>query len=35
MNATQKIPAILSWRGSKDCAYALHKVLGDGVYEVK
>lgn len=32
---TTKIPAIISWSGGKDCAYALHKVLCEGVYDVK
>ncbi len=31
----QKIPAIMSWSGGKDSSYALHKVLQEGVYEVK
>ncbi|MBC7866623.1 MAG: cysteine-rich CWC family protein [Gloeobacteraceae cyanobacterium ES-bin-316] len=35
MNATRKIPAILSWSGGKDCAYALDKVLAENVYDVK
>ncbi len=30
-----KIPAIISWSGGKDCAYALHTVLAEGLYEVK
>jgi len=30
-----KIPAIFSWSGGKDSSYALHKVLHEGVYEVK
>ena len=31
----QKIPAIMSWSGGKDSSYALHKVLQQGLYEVK
>jgi uncharacterized protein (TIGR00290 family) len=31
----EKIPAILSWSGGKDCAYALYKVLQQAQYEVK
>ncbi len=30
-----KIPAIISWSGGKDCAYALHTILAEGLYEVK
>lgn len=30
-----KIPAIFSWSGGKDSSYALHKVLQEGVYDVK
>jgi uncharacterized protein (TIGR00290 family) len=32
---TSKIPAIISWSGGKDCAYALYKILKEDVYEVK
>ena len=31
----QKIPAIMSWSGGKDSSYALHKVLQEGLYDVK
>jgi uncharacterized protein (TIGR00290 family) len=31
----EKIPAILSWSGGKDCAYALYKLLQEAKYEVK
>lgn len=30
-----KIPAIFSWSGGKDSSYALHKVMEEGVYEIK
>ena len=30
-----KIPAIMSWSGGKDSSYALHKILEEGVYDVK
>lgn len=30
-----KIPAVMSWSGGKDSAYTLHKVLEQGLYEVK
>ena len=30
-----KMPAIMSWSGGKDSAYALYTVLQQGVYEVK
>jgi len=30
-----KIPAIMSWSGGKDSAYALHTVLQAGVYDVQ
>ncbi|MEP6847103.1 MAG: cysteine-rich CWC family protein [Panacibacter sp.] len=31
----EKIPAILSWSGGKDCAYTLCKVLQEAQYDVK
>lgn len=31
----KKIPAIFSWSGGKDSSYALHKVMQEGVYEVR
>ncbi|MDB5280651.1 MAG: hypothetical protein JWR61_5606 [Ferruginibacter sp.] len=30
-----KIPAIFSWSGGKDSSYALHKILKEGLYDVK
>jgi uncharacterized protein (TIGR00290 family) len=30
-----KIPAIFSWSGGKDSSYALHKILEEGLYDVK
>ncbi len=30
-----KIPAIISWSGGKDSAYALYKVMEQGLYDVK
>ena len=30
-----RIPAVLSWSGGKDCAYALHTLAAEGLYEVK
>jgi diphthamide synthase (EF-2-diphthine--ammonia ligase) len=30
-----KIPAIFSWSGGKDSSYALHKILNEGLYDVK
>lgn len=30
-----KIPAIFSWSGGKDSSYALHKILQEGIYDVK
>jgi uncharacterized protein (TIGR00290 family) len=32
---SKKIPAIFSWSGGKDSSYALHKVMQEGVYEIK
>lgn len=29
------IPAIFSWSGGKDSSYALHKILEEGIYDVK
>ena len=29
------IPAIFSWSGGKDSSYALHKVMQEGIYEVR
>jgi uncharacterized protein (TIGR00290 family) len=29
------IPAIFSWSGGKDSSYALHKVMQEGVYEIR
>ena len=29
------IPAIFSWSGGKDSSYALHKILQEGMYDVK
>lgn len=31
----QKIPALFCWSGGKDSSYALHKVMQEGIYEVK
>jgi uncharacterized protein (TIGR00290 family) len=31
----KSIPAIFCWSGGKDSAYALHKVLHEGVYHIK
>lgn len=35
MNYSSKIPAIFCWSGGKDSSYALHKVLQEGLYEIK
>lgn len=32
---TAKIPAVFSWSGGKDSSYALHKVLQEGLYDVR
>lgn len=34
-NKALKIPAIFSWSGGKDSAYALHLVLQEGIYDVR
>ena len=31
----EKIPAIFAWSGGKDSSYALHKILQEGIYDVK
>ena len=31
----EKIPAIFAWSGGKDSSYALHKIIQEGIYEVK
>ena len=35
MTTTIPIPAIFCWSGGKDSSYALHKVLTEGLYEIK
>jgi uncharacterized protein (TIGR00290 family) len=31
----KKIPVIFSWSGGKDSSYALHKIMQEGIYDVK